>query len=180
MVMAFANHKSLRAVVGMLAILSGCSGMPPYEPPRSGPMAQLRIATTFDGVNMQVRRFRAEDCADYPGELVGRLNSRTIGDTFSRELNTTVPANEPFRVSVYAVVAQRASMPGDGTIRSRIDFCLPALEFVPQQGRRYEILHQAGDRTCALQVAEVTAAGRASVASSSKTSWCEAAHYKKR
>lgn len=159
--------------------LAGCSGMPAYQPPQAGPMAQVRVATAYNGVNMQVRRFQAADCSDYPGELIGRLNSKTIGETYSPELTTTARAGEPFRVGVYAVADIKASMRA-GWIRSTVTFCQPALEFVPRPGSRYEILHRVGQNGCSLDIVEVEGPRRSAVQAVDKGGACEAAYYRTR
>ena len=136
-------------VLMFTTMLFGCSTA--YQAPASGPTAQVKITTSnTDSVNIAVRRYNAPDCSDAPGELVGRMNSKTIGDTYSKELSFPVRANEPFRFSVLAAIDSSASINptsiltlplGFLSFNSKIVTCIPATEFTPIAGVSYEIEH---------------------------------------
>jgi hypothetical protein len=149
----------LRIQFGVLAAvamtLAACSGM--YVPPSSGPVVSLRISTTFaDGLNMPVRSYAVPDCSDYPGELIGRLRSTKEDEEFSDELQTIIRADETARISVLTVITLSGSLTDQGTLRAVARVCQPVIEFMPLEGRRYEIVHSISYPVCRLQVFQLT------------------------
>jgi hypothetical protein len=110
----------------------GCAAVD-YIPPSSGPRATLTVQTTNPSINTPVR-VHGEQCSIKSGaaRLVGRLNTRTIGDSpTGSTLTFDVPAGELLGVSV---VASRMSL-GATTIQQ--SWCDRIVDFRPEDGARY-------------------------------------------
>lgn len=164
----------LIAAVAAQLVLCGCAT--PYKPPASGKTATLEVRTTSDGINMPIRRYRKSDCSDYPGELVGRFNSKTIGETAYTLTTVTVPSEEPFRLSVMSVVSIKTS-PGGAGVRVAVSHCQPVVEFVPATGGRYEAVHQAGPEGCSITIYTLTGGSRKLEPTFKPSSTCPASMY---
>jgi hypothetical protein len=145
--------RTLFAIPLFLALLQACSTT--YKPPVAGPTASLTVTTTHGGINMPIRRYKTDNCSDYPGELVGRFNSKTIGESSYRSTTTAIKADEPFRMSVQAVLDTK--MTGN---MLNIFHCQPVVEFVPKRGRQYEALHQIGPVGCTIVISDITDGSR--------------------
>jgi len=105
------------------------------------------VGSPYKGVDMRVRTYETEDCADYPGELVGLLNSTTLGIADENPIETRVATGRDVTISVYA---QTGLEVGGTTITTRA--CEPFTRFHPEAGARYLAEYQYAGRHCALPI----------------------------
>jgi hypothetical protein len=134
------------ALLLLASLVGGCVGAR-YAPPAAGPTAVLKVGSPYEGVNMRVRTYASADCADYPGQLVGLLNSKTIGVARENPIETRVAAGRDVTISVYALTGM--------DIRSRTietEACEPFTRFRPEAGLRYLAEYQYAGGRCTLQV----------------------------
>src|SRR2546427_264112 len=128
------------------ALAAGCVGSR-YVAPTAGPTAILSVGSPYKGVNMRVRTYETEDCADYPGQFVGLLNSKTIGIASENPIETRVAAGRDVTISVYA---QTGIDVGGTTITTKA--CEPFTRFRPEVGARYLAEYQYAGGHCALPI----------------------------
>ena len=140
--------------LAFLALLAAGCAATRYEPPTTGPTASLRIGSPYKGVNMRVRTYATKDCADYPGQLVGLLNSTTADRTYENPIETRVAAGREVTISVYA---ETGSHVGGRTITTKA--CEPFTRFRPEPGGRYFAEYQYAGGHCALPVFRLVSDG---------------------
>ncbi len=154
----FKRQANSTLILIMALAMTGCAAS--YKRPESGPIAQVKVTTKSDSINMQVRAYEAPECTG-SSDMIGRLNSKTIGDTFSNELTFPVKASAPLHLSIHAVVEMTGSIsPGSlltlplGFVmfNSKVVACKPAVEFLPTEGATYELEHSASSSGCAIKV----------------------------
>jgi hypothetical protein len=141
------------ALACLVLFAAGCAAAR-YEPPTTGPTATLRIGSPYKGVNMRVRTYATEDCADYPGQLVGLLNSKTAGTTYENPIETRLAAGRDVTISVYAQTGVHAR---GGTITTKA--CEPFTRFRPEPGGRYFAEYQYAGGHCALPIFRLVTEG---------------------
>ncbi|PYM22305.1 MAG: hypothetical protein DMD78_14955 [Candidatus Rokuibacteriota bacterium] len=134
------------ALLAFIALAAGCVS-PRYVAPTAGPTAILSVGSPYKGVDMRVRTYETEDCADYPGQLIGLLNSKTLGIASENPIETRVAAGRDVTISVYA---QTGIDVGGTTITTKA--CEPFTRFRPEVGARYLAEYQYAGGHCALPI----------------------------
>jgi hypothetical protein len=112
--------------------LSACIGT--YVPPTAGPTATVRFTTPHVITNNPVM-IHTDKCSELDALLVGRLHSKTFGDTYRDAIETTVPADRKLSVSMIA----GENEPGFWT-RTFLS-CRRIVDFYPKAGARYEVVY---------------------------------------
>lgn len=159
------THIELAFCIVALTALCACTTT--YLPPTTGPTAKLRIQVPLEDYHVRNYMWNGKACEAPKAELgvVGaprhlrpsdvKLTNSTLGMLGERPPSTTrverlIPAEQPVFIQLFAALSVSGSFS-----QYTITACNQTIEFLPKDGKQYEITHMPGPTGCSVAVEEL-------------------------
>lgn len=162
------THLESGLIVLLLSALSACTTT--YVPPTKGPVAKLRIQVPPEDYHLRSYLWNGQACEPPKAELgvIGapqhlrpsdvEQTKATVGMLGGRPPSTTrvehlIPAGQPVFIQLFAALS------GSGSFSHyTLKVCNQTVEFVPKDGKEYEITHVPGPDGCSVALQELVPA----------------------